>query len=110
MSYELVKPGLDLADFILAKGRALTVRNVAMIFNISERQVYKMATKHRIPRFKIGGTIRFDPIAMASWLRKNMASTDVDLLPNGPQAPSTTEVHQSVWPDGDGRLDFTTRQ
>jgi excisionase family DNA binding protein len=53
--------------------RALTVPEIAELLNISERQVYKLAADYRIPCFKIGGSIRFDPAAIADWLRQKMA-------------------------------------
>ena len=62
-----------LADSVDGKTSALTVSDVAKLLNISERQVYKLAAEHRIPCFKIGGSIRFDPSAFAAWLRQKMA-------------------------------------
>lgn len=62
-----------LADSVDGKGSALTVFDVATLLNISERQVYKLVAQHRIPCFKIGGSIRFDPSAFAAWLRQKMA-------------------------------------
>jgi excisionase family DNA binding protein len=62
-----------LADSLDSKTSALTVSHVAELLNISERQVYKLAAEHRIPCFKIGGSIRFDPFAVALWLRQKMA-------------------------------------
>jgi hypothetical protein len=34
---------------------------------MSERQVYKLAAENRIPCFKIGGSVRFDPAAPLSF-------------------------------------------
>jgi excisionase family DNA binding protein len=62
-----------LADSLDRKTSALTVSDVAELLNISERQVYKLVAEHRIPCFKIGGSIRFDPFAVAFWLRQKMA-------------------------------------
>lgn len=67
-----------LADMIGAKPRALRVSEVAALLNVSERQVYKLVAEHRIPCFKIGGSIRFDPVAVAAWLRQKMAPASVD--------------------------------
>jgi len=39
--------------------------------------VYKLVAEHRIPCFKIGGSIRFDPLAVALWLRMKMAPASV---------------------------------
>jgi len=53
------------------------VADVAELVNVSERQVYKLVAEHRIPCFKIGGSIRFDPLAVALWLRMKMAPASV---------------------------------
>jgi excisionase family DNA binding protein len=73
MRTELQQNILCLADILCGKKRALTVFEVADLLNISERQVYKLAAEFRIPCFKIGGSIRFDPAAVAEWLRQKMA-------------------------------------
>ncbi len=62
-----------LVDSLDRKTSALTVSDVAELLSISERQVYKLVAEHRIPCFKIGGSIRFDPFAVALWLRQKMA-------------------------------------
>jgi excisionase family DNA binding protein len=67
------KKASGLADSLDGKMRALPVADVAELLNISERQVYKLVSEYRIPSFKIGGSIRFDPCAVAVWLRQKMA-------------------------------------
>jgi excisionase family DNA binding protein len=79
MSSELAKQAMSLADSIHGKSRALTVNDVATLLTVSERQVYKLAAQHRIPCFKIGGSIRFDPLVLASWLRQKMAPAAIEL-------------------------------
>jgi excisionase family DNA binding protein len=59
---------------------ALTVSDVAELLNISERQVYKLAAENRIPSFKIGGSVRFDPAAFAAWLRQKIEPSSVRLI------------------------------
>jgi excisionase family DNA binding protein len=78
MDGELVKQPMGLADSLHGKSRALTVNDVATLLSVSERQVYKLAAEHRIPCFKIGGSIRFDPVAIASWLRQKIAPASVE--------------------------------
>ena len=73
MDAEPVRKTAGLADSLDGKNRALTVVDIAELLNISERQVYKLAAEHRIPCFKVGGCIRFDPRAVAVWLRQKMA-------------------------------------
>ena len=69
---------MDLADSLEKRATALTVADVAALLNISERQVYKLAAEGRIPCFKIGGSVRFDPSAFAAWLRQKMGPASVD--------------------------------
>ena len=57
---------MDLADSLEKRATALTVSDVASLLNISERQVYKLAADGRIPSFKSGNSIRFDPAAFAA--------------------------------------------
>ena len=52
---------MDLAGSLPKRATALTMSDVASLLNISERQVYKLAAEGRIPCFKIGNSIRFDP-------------------------------------------------
>jgi excisionase family DNA binding protein len=77
MYSEPAKKTVGLADSLDGKTRALTVADVAELVNVSERQVYKLVAEHRIPCFKIGGSIRFDPFAVALWLRTKMAPASV---------------------------------
>jgi excisionase family DNA binding protein len=63
---------MNLADIINGRRAALTVSEVAGILSVSERQVYKLAASNRIPSFRIGGSVRFDPAAIADWLRQKM--------------------------------------
>ena len=79
MGAELVKPAMGLADSLHGRSRALTVNDVSTLLSVSPRQVYKLAAEHRIPCFKIGGSVRFDPVAIAAWLRQKMAPASIEL-------------------------------
>ena len=68
-----------LADFIDRWPRALRVNEIAAILSISERQVYKLSKERRIPSFRIGGSIRFDPSVIANWLRQKSSQPFVEL-------------------------------
>lgn len=63
------KNAASLADLVAQKPRALRVDEVAVLFNVSRRLVYRMAADRDIPSFRICGAIRFDPMALARWLR-----------------------------------------
>jgi excisionase family DNA binding protein len=79
MSSELQKQPMGLVDSLHGKSRALRVKDVATLLCVSERQIYKLAAEHRIPCFKIGGSIRFDPLAISAWLGHKMAPASVEL-------------------------------
>jgi excisionase family DNA binding protein len=66
----------SLADFVEGRPRALMVPEVAALLNVSGRQIYKLAAEQRIPCLRIAGCIRFDPWALAIWLRQKAASPD----------------------------------
>jgi excisionase family DNA binding protein len=70
---DVSKIAVGLTDCLDGKRRALVVTDIAELLSISERQVYKLVAAHRIPCFKIGGSIRFDPLAISVWLRQKMA-------------------------------------
>jgi excisionase family DNA binding protein len=75
---DLGEKPLGLADCLEGKRHALLVADVAELLNISERQVYKLVAAHRIPCFKIGGSIRFDPFAISVWLRQKISPAPVE--------------------------------
>jgi len=63
---------MNLADSLEERSHALTVVELAKVLGISQRQIYKLAASNRIPSFKIGGSVRFDPSIVATWLRGRM--------------------------------------
>jgi excisionase family DNA binding protein len=64
---------LQLTDDLEGRTTALTVGEVAKVLSVSERQIYKLAALEEIPSFRVGGAIRFDPFAIAQWLRRATA-------------------------------------
>lgn len=62
-------PVTGLTDFLKGRPRALRAGEVAALLNVSERLIYKLASERRLPAFRIGGALRFDPAALAHWLR-----------------------------------------
>jgi excisionase family DNA binding protein len=48
--------------------RALTVEQLAVLLSMSKRTIYEHAASKRIPCFKIGSSVRFDPDELANWL------------------------------------------
>ena len=60
---------LTLADRIERMGRALNAEELAELLNVSKITIFKQAKAGRIPSFRIGTCVRFDPKAVANWLR-----------------------------------------
>ena len=58
-----------LADQIERLGRALTAKELARILSVSTITIFKRAKAGRIRCFRIGTCVRFDPRAVANWLR-----------------------------------------
>jgi excisionase family DNA binding protein len=52
--------------------RAMKANEVAQFLAVSRITVYKMAKAGRLPSFRVGTAVRFDPRAVAAWLRGNM--------------------------------------
>jgi hypothetical protein len=61
---------LSLADQIAATGHALTANELSKILAVSHVTIFKQAKVGRIPSFRIGTCVRFDPKITAEWLRK----------------------------------------
>jgi excisionase family DNA binding protein len=61
---------VSIAEQIEKIGRALTADDLARLLSISKVAVYKHAAEGKIPSFRIGVSIRFDPHSVATWLRK----------------------------------------
>ncbi len=60
---------LTLADRIELFGRAMTATQLATLLAVSRIIIYKLAKRNRIPSFRVGTCVRFDPKAVANWLR-----------------------------------------
>ena len=64
-----------IVEILRARHSAITVPELAAILSISTRQIYKMAAANRIPNFKIGSSVRFDPLALREWLEEKELPT-----------------------------------
>lgn len=62
---------LSLADRIERIGRALTANELAGMLSVSKITIFKQAKVGRIPSFRVGSCVRFDPHSVARWLRRN---------------------------------------
>jgi excisionase family DNA binding protein len=64
-----MNPNPSLADQIATIGHALTANELSKILAVSHVTIFKQAKAGRIPSFRIGTCVRFDPRAVANWLR-----------------------------------------
>jgi len=60
----------SLPDQIERIGHALNAAELAELLAVSRITVFKHAAAGRIPSFRVGTCVRFDPKAVANWLRK----------------------------------------
>lgn len=65
---------LSLPDQVERIGHALTAVELANLLAVSRITVFKQAKAGRIPCFRIGSCVRFDPRAVAQWLRRKSCS------------------------------------
>lgn len=64
---------MNLVEILQEKSQALSVSELATLLRVSQRQLYKLAAANRIPSFKIGASVRFDPASVATWLRQRIS-------------------------------------
>ena len=60
----------SLPDQIERIPHAITAAQLAQLLAVSRITVFKLAKAGRIPCFRIGTCVRFDPRAVATWLRR----------------------------------------
>lgn len=60
----------DLVERLKASKSALKARDLAEIFGVTQQHIYKVAAKGVIPSFRVGAAVRFDPSAVADWLKE----------------------------------------
>jgi excisionase family DNA binding protein len=60
---------MSIADQIEKIGRALTAQELSRLLSVSRVTIFKQAAAGRIPSFRVGTCVRFDPKAVANWLR-----------------------------------------
>jgi len=58
-----------LVDGLKLRATAMTVDEVAALLKVSSRHVYQLVKDGKIPHFKVGSAVRFDPDDLAAWLQ-----------------------------------------
>jgi excisionase family DNA binding protein len=65
-----VSAPITLVEQIERMNHALTADELALMLSVSRITIFKQAKAGRIPSFRIGTCVRFDPKIVAEWLRK----------------------------------------
>ena len=60
----------SIADHLESCPRALGASELAELLAVSKVTIFKLAKAGRIPSFRVGTCVRFDPRKVADWLRK----------------------------------------
>ena len=63
------KKMLGIASRFAAFDHALNINEVADILGFNKKTIERMARADRIPSFKIGNLVRFDPRHLAEWAK-----------------------------------------
>jgi excisionase family DNA binding protein len=66
------KGNSNLIAELKARKTALKATEVAKLLNISSTQAYRLAEQGRVPCFRVGTALRFDPGHLAAWLKKKL--------------------------------------
>jgi excisionase family DNA binding protein len=61
--------------------RLITLKQVAELLNVNERHVRRLVFERRIPYFKWGHLLRFDPVELEQWLERARVDADVHSRP-----------------------------
>ena len=63
------KKMLGIASRFAAFEHALKIEEVADLLGLNQKTIERMARANRIPSFKIGNQVRFDPRLLAEWAK-----------------------------------------
>jgi excisionase family DNA binding protein len=63
------KKMLGIASRFAAFDHALNIEEVADVLGLNKKTIERMARANRIPSFKIGNQVRFDPRLLAEWAK-----------------------------------------
>jgi excisionase family DNA binding protein len=60
---------MDLPSYLETVDHGMTTGELAAVLGVSRRSIFDMAKAGRIPSFRVGSSVRFDPHLVAKWLR-----------------------------------------
>lgn len=67
---------MTLIETLESREEALNVRQVAELLGVSDKHIYELAAQGKVPAFRVGRAVRFDPQDVADWLRKRKPSDE----------------------------------
>jgi excisionase family DNA binding protein len=82
-AWQYARSNLLMLEELRTRRSAMTVKELAEMLNLSQREVYKLAATNQIPHLKIGASVRFDPATVLIWLEAKM------LTPTTRRSPSS---------------------
>ena len=62
---------MSIPDALASIGRAITAAELADLLSLNKLTIYRLAKRGKIPSFRIANCVRFDPRAVAEYLRKH---------------------------------------
>jgi len=68
---------VNLVEKLESRNGAMKVSELCELLGVDDKHIYRMAARGSLPRFRVGGSVRFDPQEVANWLRAKYASTEV---------------------------------
>ena len=68
---------MNLVEKLESRNGAMKVSELCELLGVDDKHIYRMAARGSLPRFRVGGSVRFDPQEVANWLRAKYASTEV---------------------------------
>lgn len=67
---------MTLIETLENREEALNVRQVAELLGVSDKHIYELAAQGKLPAFRVGKAVRFDPQDVADWLRKRKPANE----------------------------------
>ena len=85
---------MTLIETLERREEALNVRQVAELLGVSAKHIYELAAQGKLPAFRVGKAVRFDPQDVADWLRKRKPSNERQETTKS-QKPKSSKPNQS---------------
>jgi excisionase family DNA binding protein len=63
-----------LVDRLLRRRSALSAKELAEMLGCTSRNIQARAKRGKIPNYRVGGMVRFDPVITADWLQRSQVA------------------------------------